>query len=150
MDASKELPFSNLIHDRKNFRCIKPLIEAFISQHPNPSQQNSNNIQSLKNHHLPITMKLLAIIFATLAIFGFVAAATTNEEDEACWLPNGPCTKVAQAVASAKGILAEKGGKHDPHSKRAEDYLLAAINDAEHGSVSKRSPLPAPEPGRWW
>jgi hypothetical protein len=91
-------------------------------------------------------MKFVSILL-TLLIAGFTHA-TSDEDYDACWAPDGPCTKLEQAIASGKSLLnSPNGGNHNAHSKRAEEYLSAAIREASGESVSKRSPLPSP--GSW-
>jgi hypothetical protein len=73
---------------------------------------------------------------------------------DACWDPEGPCTKLDQAIAAGFGLLNNPfaDAKNDDHSKRAEDYLTSALKAAsarDVRSMTKRSPMP--DPGRgWW
>lgn len=84
-------------------------------------------------------MTFAPILLALLAM-GFTHA-NEDEDYEACWDTDGPCTKLEQAISSGKGLLnSPNGGKHNTHSKRAEDYLSAAIREAAGETVSKRSP----------
>lgn len=93
-----------------------------------------------------------------LLIAGAVsAAATAAPPDEsayyiACYAPGGPCTKLDQAISAGRGLLhAPSTGEHDEHTKRAADYLSAALDAAADPSVQtfrKRAPLPGPEAWR--
>jgi hypothetical protein len=90
---------------------------------------------------------LSAITFTNATIVAVEPPSTAELEDQvtSCFAADGLCTKLAAAVAAGKGILtAPSSSGNNEHSKRAENYLLTAINDAETGAVTKRSPVPAP------
>jgi len=98
-------------------------------------------------------MKFTTVVLVASAV---VNATTTNAPSDpfqslyydACHAPDGPCTKLDQAIASGRGYLNNPwGGKHDDKSKRAEEYLSDALSTAASRDVpamKKRSPRP------WW
>jgi hypothetical protein len=53
-------------------------------------------------------MKPIAI-FLTLLVTG-ITHANGDEDYDACWAPEGPCTKLEQAIASGKGLLNSPNG----------------------------------------
>jgi hypothetical protein len=80
-----------------------------------------------------------------MAAFATYVAANADASDDydACWAADGACTKLNQAIGAGKGLLANPhAGPHTDKSKRAEEYLLHALQDAETGQITKRSPLP--------
>jgi len=92
-------------------------------------------------------MKLESILFFGFTAVTFASATINTDlpinddlqaEYAACYAPDGLCTALAAATAAGKGIIgAPTGGSTNEHAKRAEDFLLNAINEAETGNVSK-------------
>jgi len=88
------------------------------------------------------------VTFASTTVPSETLTESELEEDYAsCYAADGLCTKLAAAIAAGKGqVGAPTSGNSNEHAKRAEDFLLTAINDAETGQVSKRSAVADP---RW-
>jgi hypothetical protein len=95
-------------------------------------------------------MKVTSVLFmAVMAVASVSAAALPEPEadyNDACYSPDGACTKLTQAISAARGTLAVRSaGEHSPESKRAEEYLITAIKQAEDPdtvSFTKREALP--------
>ena len=94
-------------------------------------------------------MRVTAALFvAVMAVTSISAAAIKADDDpyhNACFAPEGPCTKLDQAISAANGFLASpEYGSHDANSKSAEEYLKSVINEvsAPEGTVTKRAPMP--------
>src|ERR1700761_4147206 len=93
-------------------------------------------------------MKLSTFLLAASAVvINAATVAPTNEDlaalHAACYSPDGPCTKLDQAISSARGILTNPyGSKDDEPTKRATEYLTTALDhaaDHDHVSMAKRS-----------
>jgi hypothetical protein len=96
-------------------------------------------------------------IVATMAVTTLATNSTIPDEaslHDACFAPDGPCTKLDQALSAGFGLLDNPHADdlHDDVSRRAEDFWTTALKAAAKRDVkamSKRSPLPSPGRGYW-